>query len=142
MAYIKEATDTKWLLNAKPWKYKCHYTVRFFAGNSILIGFWLSLLFLFLHYSHIRRIHFPKNWLKLPPQNPICKNTCNWIFNMCSHRCYSLHAKSPSLEVCHGNQTTCQCPGDWFLQQGKEWNNWGHYSAPWTESPLGVNSEL
>lgn len=59
--------------------------------------FLIVTFLLFLHYSHLGGIRFQKDLLKLPPQNPICKYTCNWIFNMYRHRCSPLYAKQSQL---------------------------------------------
>ena len=59
--------------------------------------FLIVTFLLFLHYSHLGGIRFQKDLLKLPPQNPICKYTCNWIFNMYRHRCPPLYAKQSQL---------------------------------------------
>lgn len=39
VAFMKEAADTRWLLNTLLWKQKCHSTPRIFSGNWVFKAF-------------------------------------------------------------------------------------------------------
>lgn len=91
-------------------------------GSSLeirfLTGFWLSPFLLLLYFSLLGGIHFQKDLLKLPPQNPTCKYTCSWLFSMygrLTQRC-RLHAESPSSPGCAG-QATYTLGSHWHIPE-------------------------